>query len=75
MNNSEIDLELVQKQSITEAELKRIEQQEKLYAYYVGDEEAIYDYLEKALQINFSSVTINNMYKYYLKHKYENPPV
>lgn len=66
MNNSEIDLELVQKQSITEAELKRIEQQEKLYAYYVGDEEAIYDYLEKALQINFSSVTINNMYKYYL---------
>ena len=41
MNNSEIDLELVQKQSITEAELKRIEQQEKLYAYYVGDEEAL----------------------------------
>lgn len=47
-------------------DLTRADKQEKQYNYYIGNEDAILEYLDETLAISFSSESIADMIKHYI---------
>ena len=56
-----IELDLAYKSHLYNQNQKRIEEQEKQYAYYSGDSDKIRTYLSKALEITYDSDDIEDM--------------
>jgi hypothetical protein len=52
--------------NLKEQERLRIEEQERLFDYYVGNKSAIIEYLEEALCISFDDEDVAEMQKYFI---------
>ena len=61
-----IELDLAYKEHLYKQNQKRVEEQEKLYYYYIAEHEKMLEYLENALKKTFSDTVIREMQKDYL---------